>query len=56
MLIGSNFGLVATVNQKIVVKAAYWFYVLQVQPVAPDFHFICYHLHDSDFEVLHILR
>ncbi|BAY25851.1 hypothetical protein NIES2100_56590 [Calothrix sp. NIES-2100] len=36
MLIGSNFGLVATVNKKIVVKAPYWFYVPQVQPVAAD--------------------
>ena len=35
MLIGSNFGLVATVNKKIVVKAPDWFYVPQVQPVAP---------------------
>ncbi|MEA5581360.1 Uma2 family endonuclease [Nodularia harveyana UHCC-0300] len=34
MLIGSNFGLVATVNKKIVVKAPDWFYVPQVQPVA----------------------
>ncbi|MDY7004286.1 MAG: Uma2 family endonuclease [Cyanobacteriota bacterium] len=34
MLIGSNFGLVATVNNKIVVKAPDWFYVPQVQPVA----------------------
>jgi Uma2 family endonuclease len=35
MLIGSNFGLVTTVNKKIVVKAPDWFYVPQVQPVAP---------------------
>ena len=35
MLIGSNFGLVATVNKKIVVKAPDWFYVPQVQPIAP---------------------
>ena len=34
MLIGSNFGLVATVKKKIVVKAPDWFYVPQVQPVA----------------------
>lgn len=34
MLIGSNFGLVATVNKKIVVKAPDWFYVPQVHPVA----------------------
>jgi Uma2 family endonuclease len=34
MLIGSNFGLVTTVNKKIVVKAPDWFYVPQVQPVA----------------------
>ncbi len=33
MLIGSNFGLVATVKKKIVVKAPDWFYVPQVQPV-----------------------
>jgi Uma2 family endonuclease len=31
-LIGSNFGLVVTVNKKIVVKAPDWFYVPQVQP------------------------
>ncbi|MBD2413638.1 Uma2 family endonuclease [Nostoc calcicola FACHB-3891] len=36
MLIGSNFGLVATVNKKIVVKAPDWFYVPQVHPVAAD--------------------
>jgi Uma2 family endonuclease len=34
MLVGSNFGLVATVNKKIVVKAPDWFYVPQVHPVA----------------------
>lgn len=34
MLIGSNFGLVATVNKKIVIKAPDWFYVPHVQPVA----------------------
>jgi Uma2 family endonuclease len=34
MLIGSNFGLVATVKKKIVVKAPDWFYVPQVHPVA----------------------
>ncbi len=34
MLIGSNFGLVATVNKKIVVKAPDWFYVPQANPVA----------------------
>ncbi len=34
MLIGSNFGLVATVNKKIVVKAPDWFYVPQVHRVA----------------------
>jgi Uma2 family endonuclease len=33
MLIGSNFGLVATVNKKTVVKAPDWFYVPHVQPV-----------------------
>ncbi|PPS41454.1 Uma2 family endonuclease [Chroococcidiopsis sp. TS-821] len=36
MLIGSNFGLVATVNKKIVVKAPDWFYVPHVQPVPPE--------------------
>ncbi|MGD1943604.1 MAG: Uma2 family endonuclease [Leptolyngbyaceae cyanobacterium] len=35
MLIAGNFGLVATVNKKIVVKAPDWLYVPQVQPVAP---------------------
>jgi Uma2 family endonuclease len=30
MLIGSNFGLVATVNKQIVIKAPDWFYVPQV--------------------------
>ncbi|NET57317.1 MAG: hypothetical protein F6K47_14470, partial [Symploca sp. SIO2E6] len=35
MLIGSNFAIVATVNQKIQLKAPDWFYVPQVQPVAP---------------------
>ncbi|WP_414529625.1 Uma2 family endonuclease [Nodularia chucula] len=35
MLIGSNFGLVATVKKKVVVKAPDWLYVPQVQPVAP---------------------
>ncbi len=34
MLIGSNFGLVATVNKKIVVKAPDWFYVPQVGAIA----------------------
>ncbi|MCU0524173.1 MAG: Uma2 family endonuclease [Elainella sp. Prado103] len=34
MLIVSNFGLVATVNKKIVVKAPDWLYVPQVKPVA----------------------
>lgn len=33
MVIGSNFGLVATVNKKVVVKAPDWFYVPHVQPV-----------------------
>lgn len=33
MLIGSNFGLVATVNKKTVIKAPDWFYVPQVNPV-----------------------
>ena len=36
MLIGSNFGLVATINKKIVVKAPDWFYVPQVYPVAAE--------------------
>ena len=35
MLIASNFALVATVNNKIVVKAPDWFYVPQVQPIEP---------------------
>ncbi len=34
MLIGANFGLVATVNKKIVVKAPDWLYVPRVNPVA----------------------
>jgi Uma2 family endonuclease len=34
MLIVSNFGLVATVNKKIVVKAPDWLYVPRVNPVA----------------------
>lgn len=34
MLVGSNFGLVANVNKKIVVKAPDWFYVSHVHPVA----------------------
>ena len=33
MLIGSNFGLVATVNNKTIVKAPDWFYVPKVYPV-----------------------
>ncbi|MFK0732671.1 MAG: Uma2 family endonuclease [Gloeotrichia echinulata GP01] len=36
MLIGSNFGLVATINKKIIVKAPDWFYIPQVQPVPPE--------------------
>lgn len=36
MLIGSNFGIVATVNQKTVVKAPDWFYVARVLPVRAD--------------------
>lgn len=36
MLIGSNFGLVATVNKKIVVKAPDWLYVPRVQSVGAD--------------------
>lgn len=34
MLIASNFGLVATVNRKTVVKAPDWLYVPQVNPIA----------------------
>ena len=34
MLIASNMALVATVNEKIVVKAPDWFYVPRVQPLA----------------------
>ena len=34
MLIASNFGLVATVNKKTIVKAPDWLYVPQVYPVA----------------------
>jgi hypothetical protein len=34
MLMGTNLGLVATVNKKIVVKAPDWFYIPQVNPVA----------------------
>lgn len=34
MLIASNFGLVATVNQKTIVKAPDWLYVPRVDPVA----------------------
>jgi len=36
MLIASNFGLVATVNERTVVKAPDWLYVPQVNPVASD--------------------
>ncbi|MEM8504768.1 MAG: Uma2 family endonuclease [Cyanobacteria bacterium P01_D01_bin.1] len=36
MLIGSNFGLVATVNRRTVVKAPDWFYVPHVLPVSKD--------------------
>jgi Uma2 family endonuclease len=36
MLIVSNFGLVATVNKKTVVKAPDWLYVPQVNPIAQD--------------------
>ena len=34
MLIASNFGLVATVNQKVVVKAPDWLYIPRVNPMA----------------------
>ena len=37
MLIGSNFGICATVNNKIVVKAPDWFYIPSVFPVEPGF-------------------
>ena len=36
LLIGSNFGLVATINKTTVVKAPDWFYVPQVHPIAPN--------------------
>ena len=36
MLIGSNVGLVATVNKKIVVQALDWLYVPQVHPIAEE--------------------
>ncbi|MGF1601444.1 MAG: Uma2 family endonuclease [Thermosynechococcaceae cyanobacterium] len=36
MLVGTNFGLVANVNKKVVVKAPDWFYIPQVHPVAAD--------------------
>jgi Uma2 family endonuclease len=36
MLIASNFGLVATVDQKTVVKAPDWFYVPQVLAISPE--------------------
>ena len=36
MLTGSNFGLVATVRKKIVVKAPDWFYVPKVHPLEPQ--------------------
>jgi Uma2 family endonuclease len=36
MLMGSNFGLVATVNGTMVIKSPDWFYVPRVNPVAPD--------------------
>ncbi len=35
MLIATNFGLVATVNGKLVIKAPDWLYVPHVQPLAP---------------------
>jgi len=35
MLIGSNLGICATVNNKIVVKAPDWFYIPSVFPVEP---------------------
>ncbi len=35
MLIGSNFGLVATIDEELVIKAPDWFYVPQVHPLAP---------------------
>ena len=36
MLIGSNFGLVATLNKNTVVKAPDWFYVEHVYPIPED--------------------
>ncbi|MGK7888966.1 MAG: Uma2 family endonuclease [Leptolyngbyaceae cyanobacterium] len=36
MLIGSNFGLVATLNRTTVVKAPDWFYVEQAYPIAEN--------------------
>ena len=36
MLIGSNFGLVATINQSTVVKAPDWFYVERVSPISDN--------------------
>ena len=36
MLMGSNFGLVATINQATVVKAPDWFYVEHVNPISND--------------------
>jgi Uma2 family endonuclease len=36
MLIGSNFGLVATIKKKTVVKAPDWFYIKSVLPIASD--------------------
>ncbi|NEQ96348.1 MAG: hypothetical protein F6K30_06430 [Cyanothece sp. SIO2G6] len=36
MLIGSNFGLVATLNRNTVVKAPDWFYVERVYPIAEN--------------------
>jgi hypothetical protein len=34
MLIGSNFGLVASVNSRTIVKAPDWFYVPKVYPIS----------------------
>jgi Uma2 family endonuclease len=36
MLIGSNFGLVASVNARTIVKAPDWFYVSKVSPVSKE--------------------
>ncbi|TYQ30301.1 Uma2 family endonuclease [Pseudanabaena sp. UWO310] len=37
MLIGSNFGLVASINSRTIVKAPDWFYVPRVNPISEEF-------------------